>query len=52
MESTNVKVVETMKNSIDFDGYVSNEPNCVRVEEIVEEQEKNVQEKQNEENEG
>jgi hypothetical protein len=45
VESTNVKVVETMKDSIDFDVYVSDESNYVRIEEIVEEQEKDVQEK-------
>jgi hypothetical protein len=37
VETTIVKVFETMKDLIVFDGYVSNEPNYVRVEEIVKE---------------
>lgn len=49
VESANVKVVETMKDSTDFDGYVYDEPNYVRVEETMEEQEKEVHEKKNEE---
>lgn len=51
VESAKIKVVETMKDSIDIDGYVFDETKYLRIEEIVEEGEKDEQENQNEENE-
>lgn len=51
VESSNVKVDGTMKKSIGVDGYVSNEHDCARIEEIVEEHDKYEQKKLDEQNE-
>lgn len=46
-----MKVNEIVKNSIYVDGYVSNEHDYGRIEEIVEEHDKDDQKKQDEQNE-
>lgn len=46
VESTNLKVDEALKNSIEIDGYVLDEPDCREVEEVMEEQEKKNEEEE------